>query len=419
MFGDLQAQRRSQYEQLWTAQNELIERCKAAGGKMTQAQVDEYDSRDREMTVLQRAIKVGDSSAGAGVSAPRLLTPEDERREQAFEQYMRHGVKSPELRTQYDAGLNESGFQSSGTAGGYMVPQGFWDRLTIAQKAYNGFSEYYRQVVTTTGNPMDYPTNDPTAVLGAIIGEAVQDTYNDFTFGQGILNAWTYSSKLILASVEIVQDSAIDIASFVADRVGEAIGRAEGAHSASGTGSGQPLGIYPTLVAKGAASGASGGFVNLSAATSTNVLGGSTVTELVGNVLGPVSLANLIKAVDSAYWSNSAFYFSPSGLVAQQNLADGMGRPLYPTLSEANPSLLGFPVHVVAQVTPLTASTVSGPVFGDLQSAMVRRRVEPGTLMTLHERYADARQVGFYGFERLDHRSNDTRAISCAKPTTT
>jgi HK97 family phage major capsid protein len=255
--------------------------------------------------------------------------------------------------------------------------------------------------------------------VGGIIGEGVIDGFTDYTIGQGVLNAWTYTNKVILASVELVQDSAIDIQGFVADRIGEAIGRAEGAHSASGTGSGQPLGIYPTLVAKGAASGASGGFVNLSAATSTNVVGGTTVTELAGNVLGPVSLSKLVQAVDSAYWRSGAgcaWYFSPSGLVAQQNLADGMGRPLYPTLFDPQPSLLGFPVHVVAQVTPLAASTVSGPVFGNLEAAMVRRRVDSATLLTLHERYADARQVGFYGYVRQDHRSNDTRAIACAKP---
>ena len=263
---------------------------------------------------------------------------------------------------------------------------------------------------------MDFPTVDPTGVVGGIIGEGVIDGFTDYTFGQGILSAWTYTNQVILASVEIVQDSAIDVQSFVADRIGEAIGRAEGTHSVSGSGSGQPLGLITALNAKGAVGSGSGGYLGLSAATSVNVVGGSTVTELAGNVLGPVTLAKMLAGVNSAYWPNAAWYFSPTQFVNQQNLADGYGRPLYPTLLEANPSLMGFPVRIVAEVPALTASTAGGPVFGDLGIAMVRRRVDSAALLVLHERYADARQVGFYGYVRQDHRSVDLRAAVTVKP---
>jgi HK97 family phage major capsid protein len=388
---------------------DIIAKAESESRNLNAEEASRFDQLEREARQLEHAAKTVERYGSQPSAAYRVP---NEARDKAFDRYMRHGERSAELRTTYDAGMNESGFQASGTAGGFMVPQGFWEQLTIAQKAYNGFSEYYRQVETPTGNPMDWPTVDPTGILGHIIAEGTIDTFQDYTIGQGVLNAWTYTNPVVLASLELVNDSAFDIGSFVAARIGEAIGRAEGAHSASGTGSGQPLGVYPTITAKGG----SGGFFALTAGTTTNVVGGTTVTELAGNVLGPVSLSKLVQSIDSAYWPNAAWYFSPAGLVAQRNLADGMGRPLYPTLFDAQPSLLGFPVRTVAQVTPLTASTVSGPVFGDLEAAMVRRRVDHATLMVLHERYADARQVGYYGFERLDHRSNDVRALVCAKP---
>ena len=66
----------------------------------------------------------------AGNTDERILTPDDEKRARAFDSYMRTGVM--DLRTTYDTGLQESGFQASGTNGGYVVPQGFWDQLTVA-----------------------------------------------------------------------------------------------------------------------------------------------------------------------------------------------------------------------------------------------------------------------------------------------
>src|SRR5579875_826247 len=112
------------------------------------------------------------------------------RYDQAFDTYMRTAAVSPELRATYGSAQGEAGFQSSGSSGGYLVPQGFWEQLTIALKAYNGFAEYYRQVETPTGNPMDWPTTDPTGIVGGIIGEGVIDGFTEYTFGQGVLQAW-------------------------------------------------------------------------------------------------------------------------------------------------------------------------------------------------------------------------------------
>ena len=256
---------------------------------------------------------------------------------------------------------------------------------------------------------MDFPTNDPTAVEGHIIGEGTVDDFQDYVIGQGVLQAWTYTSKIILASIELVNDSAFSISDFLADRIAESIGRAEGAHSVSGSGSGEPLGLISAL-------NAGTRYVTLSAGTTTNYVGGgsSTVTELIGNVLGPQSLAAMVKNVDLAYRvaGNCAWYFSPDQFVNEQNLADGYGRPLYPSLQAENPTLLGYPVYQVAESPALTESVAGGPVFGDLSRAMIRRRVNDAGVMGLHERYADARQVGYFGWLRQDHRSNDTAAAT-------
>jgi HK97 family phage major capsid protein len=389
--------------------NALVERADAEKRNLNKSEADEFDQHMKTIKELDSKVsRPSDSTDTRG-----LLSAEDiEKRDVAFNRYMRTGEVTPELRTTYNAGQQEAGFQSSGTTGGYTVPQGFWDHLTIAMKAYGGFAPYYNQVTTPTGNPMDWPTVDPTGTVGAIIGEAVIDGFTAYTFGQGVLNAWTYTNQVILASRELVNDSAFDVGSFVGDRIAEAIGRAEGAHSVSGSGSGQPLGLITALVAGSR-------FITLSAATSTNIVGGGTVTELAGNVLAGTTLGKMVAGVDAAYWPNAAWYFSPTQFVNMQQLADGYGRPLYPTLQQSNPSLLGFPVNVVAETPALVASTGGGPVFGDLSIAMVRRRVDGADLQVLTERYADARQIGYYGYVRQDHRSNDLRAAITCKPAAT
>jgi HK97 family phage major capsid protein len=402
---------REQRDRTWQDMAAIVSKADAEKRNLTSAEAEEYDRLDRHRTELDKVISGTGKDAADTRGNSFMSADEIEQREAAFTRYMRSG-NAAELRTTYGSGLGEAGFQSSGTSGGYMVPQGFWDQLTIAMKKYGGFAEYYRQVLTDTGNPMDWPTVDPTGVVGAIIGEGVIDGFTTYTFGQGVLNAWTYTNQVILASMELVRDSAFDVQSFVFDRIAEAIGRAEGAHSVSGSGSGQPLGLITALAAGTR-------YVTLSAATSTNIVGGGTVTELIGNVLSGVTIGKMVQAVDSAYWPNAAFYFSPAQFVAQLNLADSYGRPLYESLQQAEPTLMGFPVHIVAETPALTASTAGGPVFGDLSIAMVRRRVDSADLMVLDQRYADARQIGYYGYVRQDHRSNDLRSAVTVKPAAT
>ena len=73
----------------------------------------------------------------------------------------------------------------------------------------------------------------------------------------------------------------------------------------------------------------------------------------------------------------------------------------------------------VAEIPDLAASTVGGIVLADLNKAMVRREVAQAELLCLRERYADARQIGYFGFIRTDIRSNDLRAAAVCEPAST
>jgi HK97 family phage major capsid protein len=361
-------------------------------------------------------------------------TAEDE----SFTRYLRTGEVSTGMR-EIRAVSNSEGTQpgqvagSGGTAGGYLVAQDFWQNLQIALKAYGGTAKHYKQVETDTGAVMPWPTNDPTTAVGSLLTEGTQLSPDGgtYVFGQGVLNAWTYTNgAAILVSRQLMADSAFNVDEFVSARIGEAIGRAVAAHAISGTGSSQPLGIVPALAAKGSAGtvggavAATGGFLNLATAASVKTFAAPAgATELVGNVLSPATCLAMVAAVDSAYWPNAAWHMSPTQALNMAGVVDANGRPLLDFESGfedgAMGKLLGFPVFTDANIGALAASTVGGPMFGDLSAAMVQRTVRETGILRLAERYADFLAYGFIGYQRIDIRSNDTRAAVVAKPAAT
>ena len=295
-----------------------------------------------------------------------------------------------------------------------------------------------RLVETDDGRPMPWPTIDPTAITGSWLGASseltqlsVEDSYN---FGQGMLNAWTVYAGPILASLQLVQDSAFDVDDFVAARLGEAVGRTIASAAISGSGSGQPEGVITALNAKGAVGSGSGGYYGLGTATDVAIFGNyssPSTTELAGNILAPETLLAMVKGVDPAYYPQSKFYMNATQAWNTRSITDGEGRSLlnfangFSVDNVQNPNynsgsavaeLLGFPVVIDNNIPNLTASTTGGPVFGSLQHSFVYRQVRNAGIMRLNERYADYLAIGYLLFMRCDIRSNDVRAAITVKP---
>jgi HK97 family phage major capsid protein len=356
----------------------------------------------------------------------------DEIREENWSRYIRSGDRSgvEEFRAAPDASPPNGQFVSTNSAGGYTVPPGWWQRLQVALKAFGATADDYEQVVTESGQPMNWATVNPTAVVGTLLAEATQVQEQDYAFGQGILGAYMYTSGAQLVSLQLANDSAFNLDGFVQARVGESLGRARAAATITGTGSSQPLGIIPALGAVGSTgtSGGTiaqtGGFLTLAAAGAVKNFAGST-TELIANTLNPTSLMSMIASVDPAYRSMGAkFYFNDPQLLGLRSQVDSQGRPLVNlqdglTQGSYLTTLYGYPVCVDPNIPALTASTAGGPIFGHLQSAMVLRTVNQAGLLRLTERYADFLQVGFIGYMRFDSRSNDLRAAVTVKPAAT
>ena len=279
--------------------------------------------------------------------------------------------------------LDPQAAQSIGstTGGGYTVPQGFYAVLTEALKAYGGMRNVATILTTEMGNALPMPTVNETSVQGSILTENSQIAAQDATFGQTTLNAYMYTSGLVLVSLQLMQDSAFDIGSWLAGALGTRLARIQNNHFTVGTGTGQPNGVVTA-----AASGKVG-------------TTGQTTTIIFDDIV------DLIHSVDPLYRKDSQFMMNDSSLKILRKLKDTAGRPLYLPGYDgfAGPmgdTLMGYPVTVNQDMATMAANAKS-MLFGNFKSSMIRE-VLGVQVMRLSERYADYLQVGFFAFNRCD-----------------
>lgn len=448
------------------------------GERLSVEERADFDARNRRIKELDvdlrtalDAEKLADAmradASAAAAPAAQIATPE-QRWESEFSDYVRtgrlsRGIEYGEYRGSTSGAMGEGTFSAgsvqpnypaipSNTAG-YLVPPGWWQRLQVALKAYGGVANDFEELVTSHGNPLVWTTIDPTSVVGSNIAENASTTSAGtavglvgYTFGQGQLAAWTYTSGIQLITLQLAQDTGFDLDAWINKRVGESLGRAIAATVLTGSGSsGYPLGIYPAEFtwANGTATNGTissstttaaivtptvqtGGILQLGVAQTVYTGVSQSATEVNANTLSPATLRAMIASVDPAYRGLGAkFYMNDAQLLGLRGQTDANGRPLVNLQDGVTPgvptSIWGYEVVVDNNIPNLavnaqttTAGTI-GPIFGHLQSAMVLRKVLDMTIMRLTERYADTMQVGYLGYLRWDSRSNDPRAAVCVR----
>jgi HK97 family phage major capsid protein len=356
---------------------------------------EKLETRTAEITEEERA-------ARQHVAPGRVEAPADaeKRYDEAFTNFMRRGINGVDtedrsLLMRNFASLDEQRAQGIATssAGGYFVPQGFRAVVTETMKAYGGLLNVANVITTDTGNPLPWPGVDDTGNVGAILAENTQVANQDITITQNTLNAYTYTSKQVLVSLQLLQDSAFDLNTYVPRELGIRIGRAVAAHLVTGTGSSQPTGLFNAPPAGQTSTGQTG-----------------QTTSITYN-----DLINVIHKVDPAYRAagDLKWLMADSTLAAIRKLVDSQGHPLWqPSLMAGVPdNLLGYPVVVDNGVATMAANAYS-VAFGDFTRGMLVRQVLGVQMLRLEERYADFLQVGFIGFNRLDAKPDDAKAVS-------
>jgi HK97 family phage major capsid protein len=321
--------------------------------------------------------------------------PDDAGLTAAFNHYLRTGKPNDDI-----SQLRNAQGVGTGSSGGYTVPEGFRQKLVDRLKAYGGVAGLAEEVTTSTGNNLPWPTIDDTANVGEIVAEhGTFASGADLVFGEQELGAYRYAaggagSTPIRVSVELAQDSGIDIEGLVIDKLATRIGRVQAVHLATGTGTGQPLGIL------------------------TGRTGVQTADIAAG--IGFDDLLDFVHSVDPAYRENASWIFNDRTLQVIRGIKDSAGDPLWrPSTADMGTmvgggSLLGYPV-TIDQAFPdfdPDSTTVNWGVFGDIRAGYVVRRVRDVVIVVDPWGRAHHGEIQFSAWARMDATQQDVNAYS-------
>lgn len=354
--------------------------------------VERFERQARLDTVQRKDVVVADGTRGEPESAEDRTAAAEVAYRDAFQAFTRRGMSGLDNEQRQLLMSNQSevraGATSPGSAGGYMIPTETLNQITETMKAYGGILGAANVITTTSGNPLNWPTNNDTSNVGAILAENAQITEQDVTLGQKTLGAFTYTSKLVRLSLQLLQDNAFNMDAWLIQKLGERIGRAVAAHLATGPGTTTPEGLF------------------------TNATAGVTGAVSATAVVTYNNLVDLQHSIDVAYRPGAQWALSDAALKMVRKLVDGQGRPLWePSLQVGVPSsLMGAPVLIDNGITA-PAPDVASIGYGDIKAAYIVRQVAGGQMVRLEERYADYLQVGFFGYTRLDAKPDDGSAF--------
>jgi HK97 family phage major capsid protein len=237
------------------------------------------------------------------------------------------------------------------TQTGAPVPTSFYDQVIMLARTVGPMLQTSTVLNTASGENLQIPSLAQYSTA-AVIGEGTAIDESDPVFNSFItLGAYKFAF-LVQMSTELIEDSGVDILSFLADQVGNELGFRVNAALTTGTGSAQPKGI---VAASG--SGITGG---------TGVSGQFTADNLI----------SLVYSVETAgrRLAGSGFQMNASSIAKMRSLKDTAGNYVFsPALNaDANDLLLGYPVFENPAMAS-TGSAAKSVIFGHLPSYFVRQ----------------------------------------------
>ena len=283
----------------------------------------------------------------------------------AFIELARAGFDPQEISAEHRAALKagatslELRAQTAGTttAGGYTVPT---DLAAEIDKTLKMWGPMYDEAIctvlnTSSGNAIDFPTVDDTAVAAAQHTEAgamTDDGGVDATFGKMTLNAFAYDTEWVQVSMELLQDSVVDIEQFIGGLLGERLARRVNTELTTGDGTGDPNGIVTASTA------------GKTAALTTAF----TADEVI----------DLHHSVDPAYRASpkARYMFHDTILATIRKLKDGQGQYIWSMgdIRSGQPgTLLGAPYSVNQAMASALTTGQKLILFGDFSKYYVRK----------------------------------------------
>ena len=258
--------------------------------------------------------------------------------------------------------------------GGYLVPEEFEHQIIQGLEEANVVRSLAKVITTSAERKIPVAATHSTAQWTPENGAY---TESNPTFDQKSIDAFKLTD-LVKVSIELLQDSAFDLESYIAAEFARAFGIAEEEAFCIGTGTGQPTGIFT----------ANGGTVGVTAAAANAI----TADELI----------SLVYSLKSPYRRNAKFLMNDATVSLIRKLKDNNGAYLWqPSIQAGEPDrLLGYALYTSPYVPTLAAEALT-VAFGDFRNYWIADR-SGRTVQRLNELYSTNGQVGFVATERVD-----------------
>ena len=275
------------------------------------------------------------------------------------------------------------------TEGGYTVPDEFEHQLIEGLEDENIMRGLVHIIRTGSGDhKIPIVASHGT---GSWVEEEGTIPESDDAFSQISLSAHKFAT-MIRISRELLNDSAFDLASYIAHEFVRRAGAAEEQAILTGDGSHKPIGLlHATLGAE----------TGVTTASATAI----TADELI----------DMQHSLKSGYRRKAVWIMNDATISAIRKLKDGQGQYIWqPGIKEGAPDMMFNQKVLMSNYMPLIASGNKVILYGDYSYYWLAER-EGRTLERLNELYAVTDQVGFKMTERLDGRLILPEAVKCLK----
>ena len=367
----------------------MVAAAKAEGRNLSNEENEKFDAISNEVDELrsaaariERAEELKKEMAAKAEVRDNAPAAKVEARD-AFNAYLRkgmNGINSAEARALAELRGTDTQITTNDGLGGFLVPENWSDFVSATELFKSDIERVATVIRTSNGQAFNLPANDDTSVVAAILGEGTAETVSDMTFTNVKFEPYTYSSKIVKVSNQLMTDNAFDLAGFVGGQLANRLNRGINAHLTTGDNSSKPQGIV------------TGSTLGKTAASASAV----TIAEIL----------DLMYAVDASYRNaaGAAFMMNSATFAAVRKLGFGSSNDfpvVIPAMEAGAPDLLfGKPVYINEDMDGIATGNKS-IIFGDMKQYYVH---EAGgvQLLRLSERFADSLSQGFIAYRRVD-----------------
>lgn len=365
---------------LWDETKKFLDNAKREGDVLSAEDAAKYEKMEadivalgREIDILERQAEL-DKQLNAPVNTPVLGTPKtnrDTKTGRASDEYKNAFWQT--MQNKYTYSVHDALQIGTDSEGGYLVPDEFENTL-IDRLGEENFIRNLATIITSSNGDKKIPV---VASHGAAvwIDEEGEYTEDDDVFATVTLGAHKLSS-IIKVSEELLNDSAFNLETYIAQEFARRMSAAEELAFISGDGSSKPTGLITS------------GETGVTAASSIAI----TADEII----------DLYHSLRTPYRKNAVFIANDSTIKAIRKLKDGTGQYLWqPGLQAGQPdTILNHPVYT-SSCMPEIAGGNKVMLFGDLSYYWIADR-QGRSFQRLNELFAKNGQVGFRVFQRVD-----------------